>query len=433
VPLTTLLQPPTSGNWHEIRAYEQIYELAAQPVQSGPLSQGWAVVLRQVTEQKRMEQQFQRQERLAAIGHLAAGIAHDFNNLMAVILLHAQLIERSSRLLDKERQQAAVIGQQAKRAARLIEQILDFSRRAVFERRPLDLLVILKEEIRLLQRTLPESVEIVLTAEADAYVVLADITRMQQTIMNLAVNARDAMPEGGTLAFELAHLLVSNPNSLPLPTMQPGSWVRFSVIDSGTGIAPDLLDHIFEPFVTTKAPGKGTGLGLSQVHGIVAQHEGFITVSSEPGAGARFDIYLPALVMDEQTETTNVLETAVPGQGQRLLVIEDEPALREALVESLELWHYEVLTSANGEEALALLAQDSSIDLIVSDVIMPKMGGLAFVQALRQRGLNTRVIFISGHPVDMPLATLQALGVHEVLPKPLDPVRLSQAIAAALP
>ena len=151
------------------------------------------------------------------------------------------------------------------------------------------------------------------------------------------------------------------------------------------------------------------------------------------GAGSRFDIYLPALVIEEETQTTNVLETAVPGQGQRLLVIEDEPALREALVESLELWHYEVLTSANGEEALALLAQDSSIDLIVSDVIMPKMGGLAFVQALRQRGLNTRVIFISGHPVDMPLATLQALGVHEVLPKPLDPVRLSQAIAAALP
>jgi two-component system cell cycle sensor histidine kinase/response regulator CckA len=432
VPLTSLLQPPTSSNWHEIRADDQIYELAAQPVQSGPLSQGWAVVLRQVTEQKRMEQQFQRQERLAAIGHLAAGIAHDFNNLMAVILLHAQLIERSPHLLAKERQQAAVIGQQAKRAARLIEQILDFSRRAVFERRPLDLLVILKEEIRLLQRTLPESVEIQLITETDSYVVLADITRMQQTIMNLAVNARDAMPEGGKLTFELAHLLIYSPNALPLPNMQPGSWVRFSVIDSGTGIEPGLLDHIFEPFVTTKAPGKGTGLGLSQVHGIVAQHEGFITVSSEPGAGARFDIYLPALVVEQEQESANGLETAVPGQGQRLLVIEDEPALREALVESLELWHYEVLTSANGEEALALLAQDSSIDLIVSDVIMPKMGGLVFVQALRQRGLSTRVIFISGHPVDMPLATLQSLGVHEVLPKPLDPVRLSQAIAAAL-
>lgn len=432
VPLPVLLGPPTSGNWHEIRAHDQIFELVAQPVKSGPVPYGWVVVLRQVTEQKRMEQQFQRQERLAAIGHLAAGIAHDFNNLMAVILLQAQLIERSPRLLAKERQQAAVIGQQAKRAARLIEQILDFSRRAVFERRPLDLLTILKEEVRLLQRTLPENVEIELIAEADSYVVRADLTRMQQTIVNLAVNARDAMPEGGKLTFELAQLLIYSPNALPLPNMQPGSWVRLSVVDNGTGIEPTLLDHIFEPFVTTKAPGKGTGLGLSQVHGIVAQHEGFITVHSEPGTGTRFDIYLPALTAADQAEGPKVMETAVPGQGQRLLVIEDEPALRKALVESLELWQYQVVPTTNGEEALALLAEDPAIDLIVSDVIMPKMGGLAFVQALRERGLNTRVIFISGHPLDMPLATLQTLGVQEVLPKPIDPVQLSQAVAAAL-
>lgn len=431
VPLARLLTPPASGNWHEIKTRDQIYELIAQPVKSGPVSQGWAVVLRQVTEQKRMEQQFQRQERLAAIGHLAAGIAHDFNNLMAVILLHAQLVERSPRLLVKERQHLAIIGQQAKRAARLIEQILDFSRRAVFERRPLDLLVVLKDEIRLLQRTLPENVEIELAAEMDSCIVLADVTRMQQTIMNLALNARDAMPQGGTLTFELAFLSIHNTSGLTLPNMQPGDWVRFSVIDSGAGIEPALLDHIFEPFVTTKAPGKGTGLGLSQVHGIVAQHEGFLTVSSQMGSGTRFDIYLPRL-LEEDSESTNVMETAVPGRGQHLLVIEDEPALREALVESLELWHYKVRQTSNGEEALALLDQNVPVDLIVSDVIMPKMGGVTFVQTLRQRGLDTRVIFISGHPLDMSQADLQTLGVYDVLPKPIDPVRLSQAIAAAL-
>lgn len=431
IPLDRLLTPPASGNWHEIKTRDQVYELIAQPVKSGPVSQGWAVVLRQVTEQKRMEQQFQRQERLAAIGHLAAGIAHDFNNLMAVILLHAQLVERSPHLLVKERQHLAIIGQQAKRAAQLIEQILDFSRRAVFERRPLDLLVVLKEEMRLLRRTLPENVEIELVADMDSCVVLADVTRMQQTIMNLAVNARDAMPEGGTLTFELALLSIHAASGLTLPNMRPGDWVRFSAIDSGTGIEPALLDHIFEPFVTTKAPGKGTGLGLSQVHGIVAQHEGFLTVSSQMGSGTRFDIYLPRL-LDEESESTNVMETAVPGHGQQLLVIEDEPALREALVESLELWHYKVRQTSNGEEALALLDQGIMVDLIVSDVIMPKMGGVAFVQALRQRGLDTRVIFISGHPLDMSLADLQTLGIYEVLPKPIDPVRLSQAISAAL-
>ncbi|MCB8976758.1 MAG: PAS domain S-box protein [Ardenticatenaceae bacterium] len=431
IPLATLLNPPISGNWHEIHTRDQTFELIAQSVTSGPLSQGWAVVLRQVTEQKRMEQQFQRQERLAAIGHLAAGIAHDFNNLMAVILLHAQLVERSPRLLVKERQHLGIIGQQAKRAARLIEQILDFSRRAVFERRPLDLLVVLKEEVRLLQRTLPENVEIELVADMDSCVVLADVTRMQQTIVNLAVNARDAMPEGGKLTFELAFLSIYAANGLTVPNLRPGDWVRFSVIDSGNGIEPALLDHIFEPFVTTKSPGKGTGLGLSQVHGIVAQHEGFLTVSSQLGAGTQFDIFLPRL-LEEEVESTDVMETAVPGHGQQLLVIEDEPALREALVESLALWHYKVLPTSNGEEALALLDQGVTVDLIVSDVIMPKMGGAAFVQALRERGLKTRVILISGHPLNMSQADMQTLGIFEVLPKPIDPVQLSQAIDAAL-
>ncbi len=433
--LAALLAAPARSNWHEIKVKDQIFELIAQPVESGPVSQGWAVLLRQVTEQKRLEQQFQRQERLAAIGHLAAGIAHDFNNLMAVILLYAQMLERSPRLIAKERSQLATISQQAKRAALLIEQILDFSRRAVFERRPLDLLIILKEEVKLLKRTLPENMELALLAEPENYVVLADPTRIQQTIMNLAVNARDAMPAGGHLKFELSHLQVNSHKTAPLPTMLPGRWVRLSVTDTGSGIEPELLDRIFEPFVTTKEPGKGTGLGLSQVHGIVAQHDGFIAVSSQVGQGTTIDIYLPTLVIEAATAATAVpdmLETAVFGQGQRLLVIEDEPALRSALVESLTLWQYEVLQTTNGEEALELLARGTKVDLILSDVIMPKMGGVAFVEALRQMGLKTRVIFITGHPLNMDSSTLQALGVPEVLPKPIQPTQLSQAIAAAL-
>ncbi len=431
-PLASLLPQPEQGNWHEIRIQNQIFELIPQQVKSGPVSQGWVLVLREVTEQRRIEEQLQRQERLAAIGQLAAGIAHDFNNLMAVILLYAQLLARSPHLIAKEREQIKTIDAQAQRAARLIEQILDFSRRAVFERRPLDLLSLLKEEVKLLQRTLPENIEIQFMHGVGNYIVQADVTRMQQTIMNLAFNARDAMPEGGRLQFKLAHLLLDDAEQTPLPLMPPGSWVRLSVKDSGTGIAPAVMDHIFEPFVTTKEPGKGTGLGLSQVHGIVAQHEGFIAVQSEPGAGATFDIYLPAMMVQADSVSTELPETAVPGRGERLLVVEDEPDLREALVESLTLLQYDVVATANGAEALALLEQGTVVDLIICDVIMPKMGGIPFVQALQQRDSSPPVIFVTGHPLDIDADSLRKIGVRIVLSKPVQPAQLSQAIAATL-
>ena len=383
-------------------------------------------------EAEKEREQFHRQERLAALGQLAAGIAHDFNNLMAVILLYSQLLARSTQLNPKEQNQLATISQQAKRAARLIEQILDFSRRAVFEKRPLDLLVLLKEEVKLLQRTLPESIEIDLVHEASNYVILADLTRIEQTIMNLAFNARDALPNGGRLQFSLSHRQIEAGQPVPVAGMKPGHWIALSVMDTGTGIDPNVMNHIFEPFVTTKEPGKGTGLGLSQVQGIVAQHGGFIDVRSRINEGTIFDIFLPALLTEVDEPVTPLPQTAVSGQGQRLLVIEDEPALRSALVDSLTLWRYEVLEAANGEEALAMLQAGTAVDLIISDMIMPKMGGLTFAQTLRELGLTAPIIFITGHPLNMSRRQLRALGVTNVLPKPMTPTQLSESIAAAL-
>ncbi|MCB8938902.1 MAG: PAS domain S-box protein [Ardenticatenaceae bacterium] len=388
-----------------------------------------------ITKRKEAEKEREhlyRQERLAAIGQLAAGIAHDFNNLLAVILLYSQLLARSPNLNPKEQGQLTTIGQQAERAALLINQILDFSRRAVFEKRPLDLLVLLKEEVKLLQRTLPENIEIELAYEADTCVILADVTRVEQTIMNLAFNARDAMPEGGTLRFALSQVQVEAAQPPPVAGMSSGAWVKLSVQDTGTGIAPEIIDHIFEPFVTTKEPGKGTGLGLSQVHGIVAQHNGFIDISSRLGQGSLFEIYLPVWQVEPETAVTVTVETAVSGQGQRLLIIEDEPALRSALHASLSLWQYEVLEAPNGEMALAMLQAGTAVDLIISDMIMPKMGGLAFVHALRKLGLTTPVIFITGYPFTSNPADLPALGVKSILPKPLSPTELNQAVAQAL-
>lgn len=422
-----------SGKWHEIVIQEHIFELTARQINFGIASQGWVLVLRDVTKQKQIEEQLQRQERLAAVGQLAAGIAHDFNNLLAVILLYTQLLARSPRLVPNEQAKLATIDQQAKRAARLIEQVLDFSRRAVFEKRPLDLLVLFKEEIKLLKRTLPENIDITLESQEEGhFVVDAEVTRIQQTIMNLAFNARDAMPDGGSLTFRLGHASVSNPEQAPLPMMPPGSWVHLSVHDSGTGIDPAVLNHIFEPFVTTKEPGKGTGLGLSQVHGIVAQHDGFIGVQSQPGAGTTFNIYLPLLHLLENEPGHILPETAVSGRGERLLVVEDEADLRSALVESLHLLQYDVLETANGLEALTVLAQGTAVDLIICDVIMPQMGGLAFVQALQQRPSPPPVIFITGHPLGIDANDLRKMGVRGVLPKPIQTAQLSQAIAAAL-
>lgn len=430
--LNTLLRQPAHGNWHELQFQNHIFELIPQQVKSGPVSQGWVLVLREVTEQKRIEEQLHRQERLAAIGQLAAGIAHDFNNLMAVILLYAEMLARSPRLNAKEKAQLNTINQQTKRAARLIDQILDFSRRSVFERQPLDLLSLLKEEVKLLQRTLSENIEIELVYAESPYIVQADITRIQQTILNLAFNARDAMPDGGLLQFKLSPLTVDRDDQAPLPMMPPGNWVHLSVKDTGTGIDPAVLDHIFEPFVTTKEPGKGTGLGLSQVHGIVAQHDGFITLQSEQGAGTTFDLYFPATLFEEGADVPELPETAVSGHGELLLVVEDEPDLRNALVESLTLLQYNVTEAANGVEALAILEQGTAVDLIICDVVMPKMGGVPFVQALQKQKSPPPVIFVTGHPLDKESDNLRTMGVYDVLPKPFHHVQLSYAIAAAL-
>lgn len=388
-----------------------------------------------ITKRKQVEkerEQLHRQERLAALGQLAAGIAHDFNNLMAVILLYSQLLAHSTQLKPKEQSQLATISRQAKRAARLIEQILDFSRRAVFEKRPLDLLVLLKEEVKLLRRTLPENIEIELVHEAQNYVILADLTRIEQTVMNLAFNARDALPEGGLLRFSLSQMKIEDAQPVPVVGMKPGHWIKLSVMDTGTGITPKVMNHIFEPFVTTKEPGKGTGLGLSQVQGIVAQHGGFIDVRSRINEGTTFDIFLPALLAEIDETVLPRPQTAVSGQGQRLLVVEDELALRSALVDSLTLWQYEVLEAANGEAALAMLQAGTTVDLIISDMIMPKMGGLAFVQTVRDLGLTIPIIFITGHPLNMSRSQLRAMGVTNVLPKPITPTQLSESIAAAL-
>jgi PAS domain S-box-containing protein len=359
-PLNDLLTSPPKGLWHDVSANGRRFEVIARPVENGPTNQGWVLVLRDVTQERAIQRRVQEQERLAAVGQLAAGIAHDFNNILAVISLYSQITLRTVTLSPQVRERMQTIEQQAKRASDLIEQILDFSRQSIMDREPLDLLSFLKNLTKLLKRMLPENIRVKLVHAEDAYVVFADSSRLQQVFMNLAVNARDTMPEGGHLTITLHALPVKSESDAPLPGMSPGNWIQIAVTDSGAGINSEMLSRIFEPFFTTKEAGQGTGLGLAQVYGIVQQHQGFIDVQSEAGRGTTFLLYFPAYVAEWQEVPEIKPDALLQGEGQVVLLVEDEKATRQALAESLTILNYTVMEAGNGREALTLLQQHSS-------------------------------------------------------------------------
>lgn len=432
--LTELLtSPPIKGVWHEIKAGKRTFEVIAHPVETGSEPGQWVLVINDVTQEQEIQTQLWQQERLAAVGQLAAGIAHDFNNIMATIILFSQMLIRSNGLLPQERERITTINQQAWYASQLITQILDFSRQSVLHLHPLDLLPLLKEQIKLLKRTLPEHIEVDLACKPGVYTVNADPTRMQQILTNLAVNARDAMPDGGHLRIQMKQIAVESGGLYALPEVKPGKWIKLDIEDTGAGIPPGVLPYVFEPFFTTKGPGEGNGLGLAQVYGIVGQHGGHINVTSQPGQGAVFTIYLPALeALPVEPAPPN--EASFPqGQGELVLVVEDDVTLRATLVTVLQEWNYQTLQAANGRKALTLMdKQGEHISLIVSDMIMPKMGGRALLYALREKGWKTPVIMLTGHPMDENLDELQAQGVSAWLTKPLSLERLAYTLASAL-
>jgi two-component system cell cycle sensor histidine kinase/response regulator CckA len=436
-PLAELLTSPPKGLWHEVVADGRVFQAIARPIEDGATPTGWVLVIRDVTQQREIQQRVQQQERLAAVGQLAAGIAHDFNNIMAAIVLYAQMTVRMEGLPAVVRERMETIDEQAKHASNLIQQILDFSRRSVLERRPLDLGPLLKAHVRLLERTLPESIEIKLDPEPDEYAtsftVNADPTRMQQMVTNLALNAREAMRGGGELRIGLERIEVKPGESPLLPEMAAGEWARVTVSDTGTGIPPDALPHIFEPFFTTRAP-LGSGLGLAQVHGIVGAHEGRIDVKTQMGQGTTFTIYLPLHTSKPSPVRSHAESPALPtGQGETILVVEDDAVVRKALTDGLELLNYQVLEVSNGQEALEMLEQrGEEIALVLSDVVMPQMGGIALLHALRKQGLTVPVVMLTGHAMQREMEELRAQGMADWLPKPPQLERLAEVVARVL-
>ncbi|MBU0494166.1 MAG: GAF domain-containing protein [Chloroflexi bacterium] len=388
---------------------------------------------RDVTLEREIQQRVQQQERLAAVGQLAAGIAHDFNNILTGIIGFAQLLQRRADVPESAKTSLDCIAKEGQRAAHLIRQILDFSRQSLSSTQYLDLGAFLPDVALFLRHTIPESTRISLQIIAPGpYTVNADPNQIQQVLANLATNAHDAMPDGGNLVVTLERHSLPVGDSRLLPDMSPGDWIVLRVSDTGTGIDPEYRPHLFEPFFTTKEVGKGTGLGLAQVYGIIKQHNGFIDVASQWGHGTALDIYLPAVRQLLPYVPPQAIEP-LAGSGETILLVEDEPVVLEALREMLIQLGYQVLTARNGREALSIHEhQASQIHLVLSDLVMPEMDGVALLRALREHAPQVRMLVTTGYALHKQYDQLADLGIRGWLQKPVDQVKLAQALRRTL-
>jgi signal transduction histidine kinase len=376
---------------------------------------------------RQSEAQLRQAQKMEAVGRLAGGVAHDFNNLLTVITGRTQLLLTQIGTDPVRRRELELIEQTAERAASLTKQLLAFSRKQVLQPSRLDLNTVVAELASLLRRLIGEDVELTLRATPDLPPVHADRAQIEQVVVNLVVNARDAMPRGGRLAISTGTLKAMGLGSDPVPR---GEWVTLAVSDTGHGIARESQPLVFEPFFTTKGPGKGTGLGLSIVYGIVEQSGGRIALESEPGRGTTFTVYMPVAV--ERTTDAVARTAPAPTRGhETVLLVEDEPEVRRLTREILETQGYAVLEAADGVTALRT-ARDhrGPIDLLLTDVVMPGLRGHEVAQALAATGRRPRVLYISGYP-DLGGAD-SAIGERSLLPKPFSPAELARKVRAVL-
>ncbi|BAY12893.1 PAS domain S-box protein [Calothrix sp. NIES-2098] len=385
------------------------------------------IVNTNITEKKQLEAQFLRAQRLESLGTLASGIAHDLNNILTPILTSSQLLVLKLSNLDARNQQLLkIIETNSKRGADLVKQILTFARGSEGKHLPLQIEHLLSEIQHIANSTFPKSIIIKTNLPTTKlWTVLADSTQMHQVLMNLVVNARDAMPNGGTLQLQAENISIDETYAKMHLAAHVGQYVVITVSDTGVGIPAHLLDRIFEPFFTTKEQGKGTGLGLSTVIGIIHNHGGFVNVCSKMGQGTQFQIYLPAgsQKINQQAETLELHN----GKGETILVVDDESAILEIIKISLEDYNYRTLTATNGIEAIALYSQhQDEISLVLLDMMMPSMDGLTTIRVLQQMNPQVKIIVMSGINARNQLAEVD--GINTFLSKPYTINELLQAI-----
>lgn len=387
-------------------------------------------VLADVSEQKRLESQLLQAQKMEAVGRLAGGVAHDFNNFLTVIMGHGDLMLQTLPADHPARGSIQEISKVAERAAALTNQMLAFSRKQVLAPVVVNLNNLVTDIETMLRRLVREDIHLTRNLDPDLFPVKVDPGQMGQVLMNLVVNARDAMPEGGNIAIRTTNVELTEATARELAGIQPGSYAVLTVQDSGCGMDESIKSHIFEPFFTTKQKGKGTGLGLAMVYGIVKQSGGNIFVQSEPGQGTAFHIYLPR-AMENVTQIVRAAPTTdLHGKKGTILLVEDEDAVRAMANKTLEQSGYIVLTASHGAEALAMSGDfKGRIDLLVTDVVMPQMGGGELAQRIVAQRPELKILYISGYLDDVNVRVKVSKAGAAFLPKPFTAQKLAEKVA----
>jgi PAS domain S-box-containing protein len=385
-----------------------------------------------VTDRKNLENQLRQSQKMEAIGRLAGGVAHDFNNLLTIITGHSELLLSQPAVVGGVRESVTAINQAGERAAALTGQLLGFSRQSILQPKALDLNAVVAETSKMLHRLIGEDIEFATVLGSDLKRVKVDVGQLDQVLMNLAVNARDAMPAGGKLTIETANVLLSEDYAAMHLDCKAGPHVMLAITDTGSAMSPEVLARIFEPFFTTKGIGKGSGLGLAMVYGIVQQSEGCMHVYSEPGHGTTFKIYLPAV--DEPTSLMRDADFNPDQYGtETILLVEDEEAVRALALQSLQMRGYTVLAAADGKQAMQIVqAHTGPLDLVLTDVVMPNIGGPGLVASMKPWFPHAKVLFTSGYTDDAVVRHGLLEADVAFIQKPYTPMALARKLRQVL-
>jgi PAS domain S-box-containing protein len=390
------------------------------------------VINTDVTERKGIESQLLRAQRMESIGTLAGGIAHDLNNVLSPILMAVQMLELKAKD-ESTRQLLEILRTNAERGGNMVRQVLSFARGVEGERVALQPKHLIKEIVKIMGETLPKSIEVTFQLSDDLWIISADATQVHQVLMNLCVNARDAMPGGGAITIKAENIFVDDNYARMHLEAKTGRFVVITVADSGTGMPPDVLGRIFEPFFTTKEMTKGTGLGLSTAMTIVKSHGGFVSVYSELGKGTQFGVYFPSFEMDDASRISAPPIDLPVGHGEMVLVVDDEDAIRQITSRTLETFGYKVLTASDGTEAVALYAERrNEIAVVLTDMLMPFMDGPATIRALQKMNPEVKIIAASGLSTGHKAGESSLEGVKILLSKPYTAETLLKALAETL-